>query len=137
MANTLSTSSVGAWQENRIARAALEGELDHLAAEQRSSLLAVLDQFPEVIKDSPGRTTKVVHDIDVGGATPIKQLPYRVHPRQVPIIQKEIDAMLRMGLIRPVMSEWSSPVVLVVMVARDFVLNQLNCLFFSQCSPQR
>ena len=111
--STLSTFSVGTWQENRVARVALEGELDHLAAEQRSSLLAVLDQFSEVIKDSPGRTTKVVHDIDVGGAMPIKQSPYRVHPRQVPIIQKEIDAMLRMGLIRPDMSEWSSPVVLV------------------------
>ena len=113
VASTLSTSSVEAWRGNGAARVALEGELGHLSAGQRSSLLAVLDQFPQVFRDSPGRTTEVVHDIDVGDAAPVKQSPYRVHPRQVPIIKREINEMLRMGLIRPGMSEWSSPVVLV------------------------
>ena len=104
MANSLPTSSIGAGQENGVA-SRLEGGLGHLAEEQRSSLLSVLDQYPSVCRDSPGRTTKVVHDIDGGDAAPIKQSPYRVHPRQVPIIQGEIDAMLRMGLIRKGKSE--------------------------------
>ena len=80
MASTLSTSSVGAWQENRVARAALQGELGHLTEEQGSSLITVLDQYSSIFKDSPGWTTEVVHDIDVGEAAPIKQLLYRVHP---------------------------------------------------------
>ncbi|MPC41493.1 hypothetical protein E2C01_035086 [Portunus trituberculatus] len=58
-------------------------------------------KYSEVFRDSPGWTTEVVHDIDVGGAVPIKQSPYRIHPQQVTIIQREIDAMLSMGLIRP------------------------------------
>ena len=113
VASALAASSVGAWQGNSAARAALASELGHLAEEQRSSLLSVLDQYPQVIKDSPGRTNEVIHDIDIGDAKPIKQSPYRVHPRQVPLVKGEIDTMLKLGIIRPGKSEWSSPVVLV------------------------
>ena len=82
-----------------------------MAEEQRSSLLAVLDQYSSVFRDSPGRTTEVVHDIDVGDAAPIKKSPYRVHPRQVPIIQGKIEAQMRMNLRHPGENECSSPIV--------------------------
>ncbi|XP_076043861.1 uncharacterized protein LOC143026954 [Oratosquilla oratoria] len=109
----LPVSCAEAWGENTAARAVLETGLGHLNDEQKEELLAVMDKYPNVFKDRPGLATSVVHDIDVCNASPVKQSPYRVHPHKAPLIQKEIDAMLQMGLIRPGASEWCSPVLLV------------------------
>ncbi|UYV69276.1 K02A2.6-like [Cordylochernes scorpioides] len=55
---------------------------------------------------------KVKHHIETGDHAPIKQRPYRVSPRERSIIQTEVDNMLKLGIIQPSNSPWSSPVVL-------------------------
>ena len=44
---------------------------------------------------------------------PIAQIPYRLSPQECEELKKQLDAMLRMGLIRPSASPWGSPVIFV------------------------
>ncbi|CAM4663063.1 unnamed protein product [Lepidochelys olivacea] len=58
-------------------------------------------------------TERAYHSIDTGNAHPIKVQPYRVPPQTKTAIEREIQDMLQMGVIRPSGSAWASPVVLV------------------------
>ena len=69
--------------------------------------------FVNLFPDTPSRIDQVVHDVDVGEATPIKQHPYRVNPLKLKIIREEVAYMLDNDLIEISNSEWSSPCVLV------------------------
>ena len=54
-----------------------ERHLSHLCPAHRQHVLDLLDVFPTLFGDVPSRTHVVEHDIDVGGASPIKQHAYR------------------------------------------------------------
>ncbi|CAB4423305.1 unnamed protein product [Rhizophagus irregularis] len=58
-----------------------------------------------------GRTSVVTHNIDTGGATPIKQRFYRTSHQNQLFIKEEIQRLLEAGLIVPSSSQWTSPVV--------------------------
>ena len=61
-----------------------------------------------------GRTSLVQqHVIDTGDATPIKQRTYRVSPYVKKEIDRQVDEMLKKGIIQESVSPWSYPVVLV------------------------
>ncbi|CAM5149086.1 unnamed protein product [Natator depressus] len=62
---------------------------------------------------TPGLTEWTYHSIDTGNAHPIRAQPYRVSPQAKTAIEREIQDMLQMGVIRPSGSTWTSPVVLV------------------------
>ncbi|XP_066971928.1 uncharacterized protein [Macrobrachium rosenbergii] len=64
-------------------------------------------------ENSPGRTSFLQHDVDVGSASPVKQSPYQLNPVKRDIVDKEIKYMLEHDLIQPSVSPWSSPIVLV------------------------
>lgn len=53
------------------------------------------------------------HVIDTGDSRPIHQHPYRHSPFERNLIEKQVEEMLRDGIIRESRSPWSSPVVLV------------------------
>ena len=64
-------------------------------------------------EDSSGilnQTHIVECDIDTGSHPPIKQRAYRVPLNKRKIIDKEIDNMLKLGVIQPSKSNWASPV---------------------------
>ena len=63
--------------------------------------------------DDLGKTSMVCHDIDTGDALPIRQPPRRVPLAQQAECEKEINEMLRKGVIEPGQSPWAAPVVLV------------------------
>ena len=63
--------------------------------------------------DQLGKTSLVQHVIDTGDALPIKQRPYRTSPQCKQEIDRQVEDMLRKGIIRESVSPWSSPVVLV------------------------
>ena len=46
-----------------------------------------------------------VHDVDVGDVTPIKQHPHCVNPNKLKYLRKEIEYMLKHGIIEPSQSE--------------------------------
>ena len=53
----------------------------------------------------------MVHNIDTGTASPIKQHAYRLAPYKRDLVQQDLDYMLEIGAIEPAVSDWSSPVV--------------------------
>ena len=62
---------------------------------------------------NPRATDLVTHRIDVGLNRPINQIPYRVWPKEINIIESEVQRMLDENIIEPSQSHWTSPVVLV------------------------
>ena len=89
------------------------GKLSHLEAVKQEEIMQLVFQFVNLFPDTPSRTDQVVHDVDVGETTPIKQHPYRVNPLKLKIIREEVAYMLDNDLIEISNSEWSSPCVLV------------------------
>ncbi|CAG8485644.1 2589_t:CDS:2 [Racocetra fulgida] len=60
-----------------------------------------------------GRTSFVTHPIFTDNAPPIKQRYYRTSPKEREFLEKEINRMLREGLIQPSYGPWASSVMLV------------------------
>jgi hypothetical protein len=63
--------------------------------------------------DDFGRTSVVMHRIDTEDASPIKQRFYRTSHENQLFIKNEIQRLLEAGLIKPSISQWTSPVVVV------------------------
>ena len=64
-------------------------------------------------KSELGRTSLVQHEIDTGEAKPVSKRFYRTSPMKRNEIDRQVEELLQLGLVRPSSSEWSSPVVLV------------------------
>ena len=109
----LDASTLGVWRLNPDVLTGLEEKLNHIPGEQRSDIINQLSKHPDIIRDRPGRTNLLVHDIEVVDSKPIRQAQYRVNPCLRDIMAKEIKTMLEWGLITPGMSEWTSPCILV------------------------
>ena len=88
-------------------------KLDHLSEEDKEALFNILKRYQ--VWPSPrklGQTHLIDHPIDVQGAQPISQRPYRVSEMRKQIIAREMEKMLLSDVIEPSASPWSSPVVL-------------------------
>ena len=91
----------------------LPNYLSHLDDSQKQTIGSLVIEYKDLFKDTPGHTTLLQHDVDIGEADPIKQGPYRLNPVKNDIVDKEVQYMLDNDLIEPSGSPWSSPVVLV------------------------
>lgn len=60
-----------------------------------------------------GRTHLITHRIDTGDTEPIRQRYYRMSPEKQKIITEQVDDMLKLDVIEPCESPWSSPVLVV------------------------
>lgn len=70
----------------------------------------VLEEFPDVFQDKPGRTSMIEHSIETGSAQPVRLPPYRLsHACQA--VKDKLEEMISSGNIEPVASEWSAPIV--------------------------
>ena len=85
-------------------------KLGHLDPVKQGEMMQLVFQFVTLFPDTPSRTDKVFHDVNVGSATPIKQHPYRVNSK---VIGEEVAYMIENDLIEASSSEWSSLCVLV------------------------
>ncbi|KAL3992385.1 DnaJ-like proiein [Sarotherodon galilaeus] len=88
---------------------ALPSLLEHLSLEQQEDITVLIDEYTCLFGDVPTRTTVLEHDIDVQGAKPIKQHPYRASPHKRLLMRQEADYLLQNGLAKPSQSPWSSP----------------------------
>ena len=87
--------------------------IGHLSRKQQSDLLSVLKKhhvWPT--SGQLGTTHLAEHPIDVQGAYPVRQRPYRVPETKRQQIRKEVEKMLLSNVIQPSSSPWSSPVLL-------------------------
>jgi len=89
-----------------IATTRQDGEEDHRLREFLQTELAAFERIQ-------GPTDRVEHTIRVKTDTPIKQRYRPRNPAMQKIIDDEVQAMLRNGVIEPSTSPWSSPVVVV------------------------
>ncbi len=84
-----------------------------LSAEQKAELQHLIGQFSDVFSSVPGKTQLVRHDIKTPPGVIVKQQPYRIPEAHRQAIEEEIQQMLKLGVIEPSRSPWSSPIVLV------------------------
>ena len=88
----------------------------HLSSTQRSQLQTLLDQFADVFaqtSDDLGRSHVATHRIDTGNHPPVNVPPYSLPPASREEVERQIQSMLRNGVVRESRSPWASPVVLV------------------------
>ncbi|XP_023191398.1 uncharacterized protein LOC111608951 [Xiphophorus maculatus] len=87
--------------------------LSHLSEHHSKQLSELIYSFPGLFSDTPGRTTWLEHDIDVGQVSPIKQHFYRVNMEKRKCLDAEVKYMLDNGIAEPSSSSWASPCILV------------------------
>ncbi len=99
---TLATSDPGVVDLNALLSDVQKRDLHHL-----------IGQFSDVFSPIPGRTQVLQHDIRTPPGTVVRQRPYRVPEARRHAIEEEVQEMLRLGVIEPSRSPWSSPIVMV------------------------
>ncbi len=84
-----------------------------LSAGQKAELQHLVGQFSDVFSAVPGKTQVLQHHIRTPPGVVVKQRPYRIPEARRQAIEDEIQQMLKLGVIEPSRSPWSSPIVLV------------------------
>ena len=84
-----------------------------LSEVRKEELHKLLNEFTDVLRDEPGRTTIAEHSLETGSASPIRQQPYRVPHAYRETVRRELEQMEAEGIIEQSSSEWASPIVLV------------------------
>lgn len=87
---------------------------EEFSPSERLQAQEIVDSFNIVSSDERlGRTNKIAMSIDTGDAKPIKQKQYNMSPYMLKILNQELDEMIKLGVVEPSESSWSSPVLLV------------------------
>ena len=86
---------------------------DDLTEGQTSQVRNLLHDYSDMFSGKPNLTNVATHKINTGGSSPIRNVSYRIPQRRKEEVNKEIDKMLEMGIIRPSTSPWVAPVVIV------------------------
>ncbi len=89
---------------------------EQLTEKQRERLGQLLIQFRDRFVfegDVLGQVQGIEHRIDTGEDQPVSTAPYRVSQWERQAIEKQVNEMLKQGIIEPVVSSWASPVVMV------------------------
>nr|XP_040038942.1 uncharacterized protein LOC120822984 [Gasterosteus aculeatus aculeatus] len=84
-----------------------------LSAAQKSELQHLVSQFSHVFSSNPGRTQILQHEIHTPPGVVVRQRPYRIPEARRKAIEEEVQHMLKLEVIEPSKSPWSSPVVMV------------------------
>ncbi|ROV55750.1 RNA-directed DNA polymerase [Limosilactobacillus reuteri] len=77
----------------------------------------VVKEFPDVFPDDlmqlpPDRELEFAIDL-IPGAAPVSKAPYRMAPAELKELQMQLQELLEKGFIRPSVSPWGAPVLLV------------------------
>ncbi|OWY99807.1 hypothetical protein PHMEG_00029131 [Phytophthora megakarya] len=87
----------------------------------------------------PGRTDLLEFSIDTGDHTPIKSRPYRVSKAEGDVMEAEIQQYLDKGFVRPSLSPWASPVLMIRKpdggIRSCVVYRRLNTVIIKDCYP--
>jgi len=84
-----------------------------LTEEQRGEVVKVLEEFQYVFTDVSGLTNLAEHSITLTTEEPIHSRPYSFPHSVQKEVEKELDDMIKLGIIEPSTSSYSSPIVAV------------------------
>lgn len=87
--------------------------LSHLHPEQRAKLLCVINQYPEVLTKTLGKTDKGICNLTLTDENPCRTGPYMLAPPKLALLRQHINQLLREGVIIPMTSDYSSPCFLI------------------------
>ncbi|XP_071486350.1 uncharacterized protein [Diadema antillarum] len=85
----------------------------NLSDAQREQAHEVLKRYEQQLSDVPGRTNMAECSLKLTTTSPIVSKPYPMPQAVRETIRKEVDDMLKMGVIEKSVSEYASPIVLV------------------------
>ncbi|XP_057201512.1 uncharacterized protein LOC130561305 [Triplophysa rosa] len=86
---------------------------DHLSPSQLTDVARLQAEFADVFSPLPGRTNLIQHHIETEPGIVVRSRPYRLPEHKKKVVQGELDAMLKLGVIEESNSDWASPIVLV------------------------
>lgn len=90
------------------------GHYPELSHTHRKELTKMFNKWPTLFTDIPRICPLIEHDITLQPNThPIRQPSYRVSPKKIEIMRKEVDYLVSNGLAVPSVSPWASPSLLV------------------------
>jgi hypothetical protein len=93
----------------------ISSQIIKLPPEFQKAGAELLNEFAYLFRSEPlGSSRQFEHALELTDETPIKQAPRRVSAVQYKCIEEEIERMLKLGVIRPSKSGWSSPIVMVL-----------------------
>jgi archaeosine-15-forming tRNA-guanine transglycosylase len=84
-----------------------------LTTEQKNEAMRVSKEYERVLSDLPGKTGLAECEVRQETDTPVHVRQYPLPYSKVEVIKKEVDTMLKMGVIEPAASPYNAPVVLV------------------------
>ena len=73
----------------------------------------MLREFADIFSDVPSKTTYISHTIKLKTNEPVYCKPYKVPVHLVSKVDKELQLMLRQGIIEPSDSNYASPMVVI------------------------
>ena len=101
----------------------LYSKLGHLERNDFDILANVLrnnrDVFYQEGSTDIGCTSKVKHEIKTGNASPVRKNPYRLAHSLKPVVEEQVQDMLRKEIIVESSSPWNSPIVMVKKKSKD------------------
>ena len=85
----------------------------NLTKEQKTEFMNCADQCSNLFTEAPGTTSLIEHHINLTTEDPVRSKPYPLPYSMRAELKKDIDDMIKMGVIRESTSPYSSPVVVV------------------------
>ena len=88
---------------------------ENVTGPEREVLKALVTEYRDVFAlndDELGCTDVTEHHIETGDSDPIKIPPHRISPAKLPIVQQEVEDMLKRGVVQHSNSPYSAPFVL-------------------------
>lgn len=114
--------------------------VEDLSNEQHNQLNNVITLYKTIdSKDRLGLTNVVSHSIDTGDSKPIRQRQYPLSPKMQEHLHKEINEMLKLGIIQHSKSPWCSPLWLVEKKTGEYRIcydaRKINSHSIKDCYP--
>jgi len=115
----------------------IDEKLDHLSVPEKIKIKNVLSKYQKIFSlggiGNLGCTSTVMHKINTGNHPPINKKPYRVPQTQRQLVQDLVQEQLDKGVIKPSISPWSAPVVIVPKKAGpDGVVTYRMCIDYRE-----
>jgi len=83
---------------------------DELTDEQKKEVTDLLTEFQDIFSDVPGLTTLGEHSVTLTTDEPIPSKPYPLPYAMQEVVDKELETMLKMGIIESSSSAYASPI---------------------------